>query len=262
MEKTNIFGSPVDAVTIFDILEDMVRTIASSKYGKKFVIIGGYSLMCRLGESFRRTSDIDLNITEDSAWLEFIHEADTLLSANSKLGLQYKIIKHKGTVLQNGCDSATFSVGLFTVKIDMNIRATLNEITLSSLDHSVEFISCSEFEVFKDKLTVVCSNKVFRRIKDLVDIYALSSRNNYSYSVLRDSLLAIGLNPESLELSALLEVDKLRHAFTVNTSFSEMDFETVYSVASAFTVGFVSAIKHASHSLTMNWNCAIGGWES
>ena len=84
--------------------------------------------------------------------------------------------------------------------------------------------------MMSDKLKVVCSNKIFRRIKDLYDIYVLSIIYEYDMArlikVIKEKHSDIDINEFKLTED---NVKELRHAYNKYEGFPiNIKFEKVY----------------------------------
>lgn len=93
------------------------------------------------------------------------------------------------------------------------------------------------YTMLADKITVVCSRKIFRRIKDIYDIYVLSMLQDYKMEVLVQTIK--GKRPEFLESKRIMfrpdTMAELEHAYDKFTGIvNKPKFETVYNVSSNF----------------------------
>lgn len=95
----------------------------------------------------------------------------------------------------------------------MNIRETIAIISIKSLIQNCELETYSESELLRDKLRAVFSDRVYRRVKHLIDLVYISNTRNYIANDLKEELLRVGLNIDLLSISYLLDIDKIQHAF-------------------------------------------------
>lgn len=87
-----------------------------------------------------------------------------------------------------------------------------------------------------DKLLAISSDKVFRRIKDVVDLYYMSKVIIFDKAELTEILRENGKKPENFS-GFLYRTDDLRHAydkFRLEGDVEKPPFDEVYQSVSAF----------------------------
>lgn len=258
-KKSNVFSAGSSEVLI-SILDDMVRTISKSKYVNNFIIIGGFSLLSRLGNSYRRTSDIDINIDTRDSWESFVAEIEPLLTSGSESGITYTVLKRRLKDMENGSDSVTLLANGIAVKIDMNIKKTYGTLEVKSIVSLTSFNTCLLEEVLRDKLQVVFSGKLYRRIKDAVDLIYIANHSDFDYHKLLQSLVDVGFNPEEVDTSYLLDIPKVEHAFRAYKGFpDELTWENFYARTCEFTLALGLLIESKQETKTA-WIGRIGAW--
>ena len=126
-------------------------------------------------EETRHTVDIDANWNSDMP-PSAEQMVESLQSAISKSGIQLKVSLYRmyGEGRSAGFeieDTATGEV-LFTMDVDVNRPVPPTKIYEVE---GIRFCGVSPIQMIADKITVISSEKVFRRIKDVVDIYYISN---------------------------------------------------------------------------------------
>ena len=241
----------MDNMKLFEVLQIMIRQIGGSKYNKHFVLKGGSALMTLLLESnkenlFRKTSDIDLHVDSAEIWREFKSNVESILNSNP-YGAIFSVIssRDKSEVSDSITLQADYSGGSDKVKIDMNV-GVFSTITMAYLPTlGINSYDCETMLV--DKINAVSSQKIFRRIKDLYDICAISQLKNYSSAdilkhieVKRPEFFTDGKNmlvPEN--------IDNLEHAYSQYRGISmKPKFELVLNLCINFLEPFYLRIEN------------------
>ena len=127
----------------------------------------------------RKTTDIDLdyNGTHDSC-KNFIHNTVSSLNKRNKLNLTYKIKNIRGFDKSPNSTSVKLLITtkdneVHEISIDINMDFK-NPITTKFNVKDVSIKGYSIVEVVVDKLKVILSEKLPRRIKDLYDLYIIT----------------------------------------------------------------------------------------
>lgn len=187
-------------------------------------------------EETRHTVDIDAN------WYSAMpptaeQMVDSLQKAirESEIGLNVKLYRMYGEGRSAGfelADAVTEEV-LFTMDIDVNRPMPPTKIYEIE---GVRFCGVAPVQMIADKLSVVSTDKVFRRIKDVVDLYYLSKVFDFNLNDITQTLKNSGRNldsfhgflcrPEDLKRS----YEKFRFAGNVH----KLDFQEVYCAVKAF----------------------------
>ena len=98
-------------------------------------------------------------------------------------------------------------------------------------------------QMLADKICAVSGDKIFRRAKDVLDLYYLSKVCELDYSKVWEALSAMKKSPESFG-GFLDRKEDLRHAydkFRVDDDVEKPDFDTVYNAVLEYIEPFVSA---------------------
>ncbi|MDD4413468.1 MAG: nucleotidyl transferase AbiEii/AbiGii toxin family protein, partial [Oscillospiraceae bacterium] len=125
-------------------------------------------------ENTRHTVDIDANWNSDTppSGEQMIDSLQSALKKNG-ISLDVSIYRMYGEGRSAGFDLADKDTGeiLFSMDIDVNRPVTLTKIY--EVD-GLRFGGVSPSQMIADKVSAVSTDKVFRRIKDVVDLYYIS----------------------------------------------------------------------------------------
>lgn len=231
-------------VEMYNLLVGMAGLISKTKYARFFALKGGLVLMSKLfeynrAEMFRRTSDIDIHCSNKDIWLNFCKECELILNQSSEY--RFKLIKQRSaTKGLDTSDSLTFEVRLqdgrvAKVGMDMNIKS--DSIIEVSFSQSLGMVTYSDYTMLADKIVVVSSQSVYRRIKDLYDICVLASIGNFELEKIW-GMLYKKHNKKSTDLTNMLtktNFEVLYHAYNKFTGIlNKPDFMTILDIAQKF----------------------------
>lgn len=167
---------------IYNLLVSTANIISKTPYAGVFALKCDSALMSKMFEynradMFRRSSDIDIRCGSKDLWIRFCNDCEQLLNAGGFA--RYKLVKRRSAIKGlDTSDSLTFEVTLrdgrcIKFGMDMNIKS--DNIVEISFDNVLNMKTYSEYTMISDKIIVVSSNKLYRRIKDLYDICVLAS---------------------------------------------------------------------------------------
>lgn len=154
-----------------------------------------------------------------------------------------------------GLRSAGFNIyrnNKFFTKMDLSISKVISSNKYYYAQ--AEFTGYSLENIICDKTLVLSTEKIFRRIKDLVDIYTiLLTKNITKEKVLR---LAKNKNREFGSFDAFInKKDDLRHAYELLKGvINKPDFDEVYEMVNKYVVGMTNENKN------MVWNHKKQKW--
>ena len=186
----------------------------------------------------RHTVDIDANWNSDNApTTEQI--AESLQQALDKAGINLHVSVYRiygegrsaGFEMKNSQSDEV----LFTMDVDVNRPMPLTKIYEIS---GIQFRGVTPVQIMADKISVVSSDKVFRRIKDVVDLYYLSK----VFVMDSEEVLRV-LNENGRALGSfdgfLNKVDDLRHSyekFRFAGGIGKPSFDEVYGAVKDFVI--------------------------
>lgn len=178
----------------------------------------------------RHTVDIDANWYSDE-WPsgEQMEESIQKALRNSSIDLNVKLYRMYGKGRSAGFELSDPSSGeiLFTMDIDVNRPAVETKIYEVA---EMRFRGLALLPMLADKLSVISGEKVFRRVKDLIDLYYAAQ----VYTPDWQAVLQVVKNSERTLGSFdgfLNKTDELRHAynkFRFDGDVSKPAFEDVY----------------------------------
>lgn len=197
---------------------------------KACLIEAGYS------EDTRHTVDIDGNWNSNTP-----PSADQMVNSlqkaldKSRIELKVSIYRMYGESRSAGfnlTDKATDEI-LFTMDVDVNRPIPPTKIYEIE---GIRFCGVSPIQMIADKASVVSTDKVFRRIKDVFDLYYLSSVFAFNREAVNQALL----NSERQlgDFNGFLNrVDELKHSyekFRFAGGINKPPFEKVYHAVKSF----------------------------
>lgn len=201
----------------------------------------------------RETYDIDASwVGENLPLMEQLTER--LNSALAGLGLNAVAKREYGQKM-----SAGFKIldadGDVKMSIDIDMRAVVDSRTYQY--GNMTFQGVTPDNVIADKISVVSSDKVFRRAKDLIDLYALSHcvtvKNSDIHGVWEREGRVIGTFDAFRNRQ-----DDLRHSYEkLRRVESKPEFGAIYSHLARFLAPFVEAKTAA-----LVWESHKNGWQA
>lgn len=192
-------------------------------------------------EETRHTVDIDANWnSEDSITAEQILESLQLALDESDLKLDLHIYRFPGEKRSAGfevLDRATKEV-LFTMDIDVN--RPVPETRIYEIE-GIRFRGASPAVMIADKVASISTDKVFRRIKDVVDLYYISKVFEFDlervYSAIKDSGRDLG--DFNGFLYRVADLDHSYQKFRFSGGVNKPSFEQVYEGAKSFVSALI-----------------------
>lgn len=207
---------------IYGYLRYTANLISQSHFHNKMILKGGSVLISKLIECgredlYRLTSDLDIHCDKKEVWIEFCNDIEDILNKNDR-GYVYRITKRRSEIKGlNDSDSLTFSLEdhgkIVKFQMDMNIKSN----TIITVDYSplLQMNTYDAYTMLSDKIVVVSSNKIYRRIKDLYDILVLASIFDFKYSEL---VKHINIKHPNVKLKNMIvpdNISNIEHAYNV-----------------------------------------------
>ncbi len=208
---------------IYKYLVDTANLISQSRFGNKMILKGGSVLISKMIENsrldlYRKTTDLDIHCDKRGVWIDFYTNIESILN-NNNIGYVYKIIDRRST--KKGLDTSdSLKFELYdsnmgtkiNFKIDMNIKSN----TIITCDYSpiLKMNTYDALTMISDKIVVISSQKIFRRVKDLYDLCVIISLYDLKYS---DVMQHIKVKHNGAELRNMLtqeNFDAIEHAFS------------------------------------------------
>ena len=181
-------------------------------------------------EATRHTVDIDANWYSDE-WPSGEQMEDSIQKAlrNSSIDLNIKLYRMYGEARSAGFELSDPTSGevLFTMDIDVNRPAVETRIYEIA---EVRFRGSSLIPMLADKLSVLSGEKIFRRVKDLIDLYYAAQVYSPNWQDVLQAAKNIGRTLGSFD-AFLNRSDELQHAynkFRFDGDVSKPPFEDIY----------------------------------
>lgn len=182
------------------------------------------------GKTTRHTVDIDANWYSDTA-----PSAEQMVGSLQKalrscgLNLNVSLYRMYGKGRSAGFELSDAASGdvLFTMDVDVNRPATKTKIYELN---DVCFCGVVPSQMIADKVTAISTDKVFRRIKDVVDLYYISKVFAFNESEVIETLKSNGRSLDSFD-GFLHRTDDLEHAYEKFRFAGDVDkppFDEVY----------------------------------
>jgi hypothetical protein len=201
----------------------------------------------------RETQDIDASWAGvNSPTMERL--TAMLNHALSSLGLTAVVKREYGEKISAGFKIVD-TIGDIKLSIDIDMRAAADSRTYQY--ESITFQGVTPDNVISDKISVVSSDKIFRRVKDLIDLYALA----HCVSVRTDEIRGIWEREKRIigTFDAFLNrQDDLKHSYKkLRRIEAKPDFKTVYNYLSHFLSPFID-----DKATTLVWDNGKNQWIS
>ena len=187
-------------------------------------------------EETRHTVDIDANWYSDTA-----PSAEQMVKSLQKALLNYGIDLNVSLYRMYGegrsagfelSDTATGDV-LFTMDVDVNRPASKTKIYEVN---GIHFCGVAPSQMIADKISAISTDKVFRRIKDVVDLYYISKVFAFNKAEVLETLKASGRNLDSFN-GFLHRSEDLQHSYEKFRFSGDVDkppFDEVYRSVKAY----------------------------
>ena len=187
-------------------------------------------------EETRHTVDIDANWYSDTA-----PSAEQMVKSLQKALLNYGIDLNVSLYRMYGegrsagfelSDTATGDV-LFTMDVDVNRPASKTKIYEVN---GIHFCGVAPSQMIADKISAISTDKVFRRIKDVVDLYYISKVFAFNKAEVLETLRASGRNLDSFN-GFLHRSEDLQHSYEKFRFSGDVDkppFDEVYRSVKAY----------------------------
>lgn len=202
---------------------------------KAYLLEGGYS------DDTRHTVDIDANWNSDTvptmeqmakSFKKAIDEAEINLTVIPYR--EYSVERSAGFDLR---DSLSEEV-LFTMDVDVN-RPTVPTKIYEILD--LRFRGVAPNQMIADKVSVVSSDKVFRRIKDVVDLYYISHVCDFNREEILNALKNADRDLGNFD-GFINREEELKHSyskFRFAGGINKPTFEEVYQTVKSFIADII-----------------------
>ena len=231
-------------------LEDLLYRIIGilNDTGMPLIFKGGLVVkqVTRESESIRYTNDIDCDWVGDPPDIQEIENG--LNAAIRRIMADVSVKRYRDYII--GKRSAGFHImkdGFVISSIDMSIKSLVSSKTYYYGE--ITFTGYDLYGIVADKIEVVSTPKIFRRTKDLFDLYNICISNDFEKALIIDSLNK--KNKVLSDFSAFKDQQNdLLHSYTLMKGITNKpDFSDVYGITSRFVDGLTDETStHWDHS--------------
>lgn len=193
----------------------------------------------------RHTVDIDANWNSENPPTSE-QMVDSLQKAidKSAIDLEVRIIREPGEKRSAGFELIERSTNekLFTMDVDVNRPVPPTKIYEIE---GLRFCGVSPLQMMADKVAVVSTEKVFRRIKDVVDLYYFSKVFEFNVADIKQTLKNSERTLEGFN-GFIHKTEELKHSyekFRFAGDVNKPDFDEVYHNVKAFIKGVLPKEK-------------------
>lgn len=177
--KPRQLGKGEDYVEVWDadtetIFADVMQAIATTAFKQVIRVRSGNAFnyfMRDYPDLQRRTIDIDFDVFTWERWEQLVEQIEDILNTKTRKNIEYKLLR-RGKRGANNSDKlkleSTYRSKRTHFDIDMNVRFSEGVPWEGSLD------AASIYSMISDKLSVLATDRILVRPKDMYDIYAYS----------------------------------------------------------------------------------------
>ncbi|MDO3409439.1 nucleotidyl transferase AbiEii/AbiGii toxin family protein [Saccharibacillus sp. CPCC 101409] len=258
----NIFSS--SPYSLQQVLRDFVKAVNAAGFSDRIVLKGGLNLEAAVQKYnanlvARPTVDADFHISKKESWEQFLDEVPKKISQSSQLGLSYSLKSRRGFDRFPGSDTVTLTSSQnHQFDVDMNISSFSGKTEIYVGGYLPGFTIPT---MLADKVAVFLSTRIYRRSKDLYDLYLFSYLMDYAMNVLLPEIqekLAVG---KGIEIPYhIADPVKLEHAYSKLSGIpNKPSFETVCARVITFVYPIAGQLNQAEISAAY-WNPIQGEW--
>ena len=187
-------------------------------------------------DDIRHTVDIDANWYSESApTAEQMTDSIQKVLRQNNINLDVRIYRMYGDNRSAGFELFDPQTGevIFSMDIDVNRPAQLSKVYQVG---GIRFRGITPYQMIADKISVVSTEKVFRRIKDVVDLYYLSKVFELDVDKLSEAFSASERQIGNFDgfLHSLPELQHAYDKFRFDGNVDKPPFEEVYRSVKTF----------------------------
>lgn len=191
----------------------------------------------------RHTMDIDANwISDEPPTAEQMLDSLSKALAHDNINLDVRLNRMYGTGRSAGFAFCEKETGDAVFSMDMDVNRPIAGTKIYTVE-DFHFRGVIVWQILADKISAVSTGKVFRRIKDVVDLYYLAQCVPMDVESVKDAMDKTGRIPENFE-SFLVCKDELLHAygkFRFGGGAEKPSFDTVYDAVKLYIKDFLPA---------------------
>ena len=193
-------------------------------------------------EEIRHTADIDANWYTDT--LPTAEQMEASLSGalqKNHIDLNVRLYRMYGEGRSAGFELSDPDTDEILFTMDMDVNRPVQPTQLYDVA-GLRFRGISPMQMLADKISAISTDKVFRRIKDVVDLYYLSQVFELDQNTLMQTINNSGKHLESFD-GFLHRADDLRHAyekFRFTGDATKPTFDEVYEAVRQYVKALFS----------------------
>lgn len=197
---------------------------------KACLLEAGYS------EDTRHTVDIDANWNSDMAPTGE-QMAESLQDAMQRGGidLEVELFRPYGEKKSAGFDLKEVSTGDTLFSMDIDVNRPIPPTKMYEVE-GLRFRGVSPSQMIADKVSAISTEKVFRRVKDVIDLYYISKVFDFNREEIIRTLENGNRSLDTFQ-SFLYRTEELRHSyekFRFEGGVNKPPFDEVYSAVKSF----------------------------
>lgn len=163
-------------------------------------------------EETRHTVDIDANWNSDTPpTAEQMTDSIQRALENNGIDLDVRIFRMYGEGRSAGFELAEQATGEILFSMDIDVNRPVSPTKIYEVD-GLRFRGVSPSQMIADKLSAISTDKVFRRVKDVVDLYYISKAFDFDKADVMQTLENSGRTLDAFQ-GFLHRTGDLRHAY-------------------------------------------------
>lgn len=197
-------------------------------------------------EDTRHTVDIDANWNSDTPpTAEQMVESLQSAIQESGISLDVSIYRMYGEGRSAGFELTDRETGEILFSMDIDVNRPIPPTKLYEVE-GLRFRGVSPSQMIADKISAISTDKVFRRVKDVVDLYYISNVFNFDRADVIQTLKNSGKNLDTFN-GFLHRNEDLQHSyekFHFTGGVNKPPFEEVYRAVKLFIKDILPKEKH------------------
>lgn len=222
------------------LMYDVMKSIYESRIPINFkgsMVLKACLLELGYTEQTRHTVDIDANWNSDEPpTMEQMQESLQKAINNCNFDLRVEIFRKYGKGRSAGFEIWNNESDEFLFTMDIDVNRPVPPTKIYEIE-GIRFCGVSPSQMMADKVLVLSTDKIFRRIKDMVDLYYLSQVFKFDKADVLKTLQNSERKLESFN-SFLNRTDELKHSydkFRFEGNVNKPPFDEVYKTVKTFT---------------------------
>ncbi len=213
---------------------------------KGAMVLKACLLEAGFSDEIRHTADIDANWYSDSlpSAEQLVESLESALQKNG-ISLRANLYRMYAQGRSAGFELTDPATGEILFTIDMDVNRPVQPSLIYEMA-GFRFRGVSPDQMLADKISAISTDKVFRRIKDVVDLYYLSQVFELDSDCLQQTLTNSGKVLEDFQ-GFLYGTSDLRHAyekFRFSGEVNKPSFDEVYAKVKAYLKNILPADQY------------------